>query len=101
LIVPSKFYAVAAAGKPMLMIGDSQGEIGRLIWDHRCGTVIKPGDAATLADTLRRWSGAPEAITEMGARSRQMLDAQFTRRRALDQWSRMLGELRPPAQPAQ
>jgi colanic acid biosynthesis glycosyl transferase WcaI len=101
LIVPSKFYAVAAAGKPMLMIGDSEGEIGRLLRDHRCGTVVRPGDAATLADTLRRWSGAPEAITEMGARARQMLDAQFTRRRALDQWSRVLGELRPPAQSAQ
>jgi colanic acid biosynthesis glycosyl transferase WcaI len=101
LIVPSKFYAIAAAGKPMLMIGDSEGEIGRLIRQHRCGTIITPGDAATLADTLRRWSGAPEAIIEMGARARQMLDAQFTRRRALDQWSRLLAELRPLAQSAQ
>ena len=101
LIVPSKFYAVAAAGKPMLMIGDSEGEIGHLIRDHRCGTIIRPGDAATLADTLQRWSGAPGAIYEMGARARQMLDAQFTRRRALDQWSRLLGELRPLAQSAQ
>jgi glycosyltransferase involved in cell wall biosynthesis len=101
LIVPSKFYAIAAAGKPMLMIGDSEGEIGRLIRRHRCGTIIAPGDAATLADTLRRWSGAPEAVIEMGARARQMLDAQFTRRRALDQWSRLLAELRPLAQSAQ
>jgi glycosyltransferase involved in cell wall biosynthesis len=101
LIVPSKFYAVAATGKPLLMIGDSEGEIGRLIRDHRCGTIITPGDAATLADTLRRWSGAPEAISEMGARARQMLDTLFTRRRALDQWSRLLGELRPLVQSAQ
>lgn len=101
LIVPSKFYAIAAAGKPMLMIGDSEGEIGRLIRQHRCGTVIAPGDAATFVDTLRRWSGAPEAIIEMGARARQMLDAQFTRRRALDQWNRLLAELRPLAQSAQ
>lgn len=35
LIVPSKFYAIAAAGKPMLMIGDPEGEIGRLIRQHR------------------------------------------------------------------
>jgi colanic acid biosynthesis glycosyl transferase WcaI len=100
LIVPSKFYAIAAAGKPMLMIGDSEGEIGRLIRQHRCGTIIAPGDAATLTDTLRRWSGASEAIIEMGARARRMLDTQFTRRRALDQWRRLLAELRPPAQSA-
>jgi colanic acid biosynthesis glycosyl transferase WcaI len=101
LIVPSKFYAVAAAGKPMLMIGDSEGEIGRLIREHRCGAIIRPGDAATLADTLRHWSGTPEAITEMGARARQMLDAQFTRRQALDRWSRLVRELRPLAQSIQ
>jgi colanic acid biosynthesis glycosyl transferase WcaI len=100
LIVPSKFYAIAAAGKPMLMIGDSEGEIGRLIRQHRCGTIIAPGDVATLTDTLRRWSGGSEAIIEMGGQARQMLDAQFTRRRALDQWSRLLAELRL-VQPAQ
>jgi glycosyltransferase involved in cell wall biosynthesis len=100
LIVPSKFYAIAAAGKPMLMIGDSEGEIGRLIRQHRCGTIIAPEDVATLTDTLRRWSGGSEAIIEMGGQARQMLDAQFTRRRALDQWSRLLAELRL-VQPAQ
>lgn len=93
LIVPSKFYAVAAAGKPMLMIGDSEGEIGRLIREHRCGTIIAPGDAATLADTLRCWSEQPKSIAEMGAQARQMLDARFTRRRAFDQWRRLIGQV--------
>lgn len=101
LIVPSKFYSIAAAGKPMLMIGDPEGEIGCLIRQHHCGTIIAPGDAATLADTLRRWSGAPATIIEMGAQARRMLDTQFTRRRALDQWSRLLAELQPLARSAQ
>jgi len=93
LIVPSKFYAVAAAGKPMLMIGDTEGEIGRLIREHRCGTIIAPGDVATLAVTLRRWLEQPKSIAEMGAQARQMLDARFTRRRAFDQWRRLIGRL--------
>jgi glycosyltransferase involved in cell wall biosynthesis len=100
LIVPSKFYAVAAAGKPMLMIGDSEGEIGRLIREHRCGTIIRLGDAATLADTLRRWSEQPKSIAEMGAQARQMLDARFTRRRAFDQWRRLIGQLASRSQSA-
>ncbi len=93
LLVPSKFYAIAAAGKPMVMIGDPEGEIGRLIREHRCGTIIVPGDAAALADTLRLWSEKPKSIVEMGAHARQMLDAQFTRRRAFDQWGRLIGQL--------
>jgi colanic acid biosynthesis glycosyl transferase WcaI len=75
------------------MIGDSEGEIGGLIRDHRCGAIITPGDAATLADTLRRWSEQPNSIAEMGAQALQMLDARFTRRRAFDQWRRLIGQL--------
>jgi hypothetical protein len=59
------------------MIGDSDGEIGGLIRDHRCGAIITPGDAATLADTLRRWSEQPNSIAEMGAQAGKcwMLDS--------------------------
>ncbi len=93
LIVPSKFYGIAAAGRPILMIGDGDGEIARLVRQHRCGITITPGDAATLADTLRHWSEAPEALADMGAHARQMLDTEFTKRRALEQWSRLLEQL--------
>lgn len=90
LIVPSKFYAIAAAGKAIVMIGDDEGEIGRLVREYRCGATIAPGDGVKLADTLRQWSKEPAVITEMGARARQMLEVQFTRRRALDDWSRVI-----------
>jgi glycosyltransferase involved in cell wall biosynthesis len=93
LIVPSKFYGIAAAGRPIVMIGDHEGEIARLVRQHRCGIVVAPGDAATLANALRRWSNSPEIAAEMGARARQMLDAQFSRRQALEQWSRLLDRL--------
>jgi hypothetical protein len=46
-----------------------------------------------LADTLRRWSEQPNSIAEMGAQALQMLDARFTRRRAFDQWRRLIGQL--------
>jgi glycosyltransferase involved in cell wall biosynthesis len=53
---------------------------------YRCGIVIAPGDAVMLADTLRRWSNAPQIAAKMGARTSEMLDAQFNRRRALDSY---------------
>jgi colanic acid biosynthesis glycosyl transferase WcaI len=95
LIVPSKFYGIAAAGKPIVMIGDGEGEIARLVRRYRCGIVIAPGDAVMLADTLRCWANGPRIASEMGARARQMLDAQFNRRRALDQWTRLIDRVDP------
>jgi hypothetical protein len=47
---------------------------------------LPPGDAVMLVDTQRRWSNAPQIAAEMGARTRQMLGAQFNRRRALDRY---------------
>jgi glycosyltransferase involved in cell wall biosynthesis len=96
LVVPSKFYGIAAAGRPIVMIGDREGEIARLVRRHRCGITVTPGEFGILAQTLRCWLNAPQAIGEMGARARQMLDAQFTRRQALDQWRRLLDQLASP-----
>jgi len=93
LIVPSKFYGIAAAGRPIVAIGDTEGEIARLVRQHRCGVAVAPGDAGMLAETLRLWSRAPHTVLEMGARARQMLDGQFTRRHALAHWSRLLERL--------
>src|SRR5262249_2364813 len=41
LSVPSKFYGVAAAGRPTVAIGSSDGEIARLVRQHASGLVIE------------------------------------------------------------
>src|SRR6516162_6158398 len=93
LIVPSKFYGIAAAGKPIIVIGDKNGEIGRLVEQHGCGIVVAPGDADSLVTALRRLSSAPETISEMGRRARAMLDGHFTRQQALQRWSGLIDRL--------
>ena len=67
LLLPSKFYGIAAAGKPVIFIGDTNGELARLVTQHGCGLAVAPGDAVTLVETLQRWSNAPATIAEMGA----------------------------------
>jgi glycosyltransferase involved in cell wall biosynthesis len=93
LIVPSKFYGIAAAGKPIIIIGDKNGEIARRVQQHGCGIVVAPGDADALVDALQHLANAPGAILEMGRRARAMLDAHFTRQKALQRWSGLLDQL--------
>jgi len=45
LIVPSKFYGVLAAGRPVIFIGDKEGEIAKIIDQHNCGYVIDGSDS--------------------------------------------------------
>ena len=93
LMVPSKFYGIAAAGKPIVVIGDPNGELGRLVQRNACGFAIAPGDSEALTATLRQLLSAPQTVSEMGARARQMLDAHFTRRQGLARWRRLLDQL--------
>jgi colanic acid biosynthesis glycosyl transferase WcaI len=93
LLVPSKFYGIAAAGKPTIIIGDKNGEIARLVQQHGCGIVVPPGDADALVDALLRLSNEPQTVSQMGRRARTMLDANFTRQNALERWSGLLDQL--------
>ena len=52
LIVPSKFYGIAAAGRPVIAICAKDGEIGRMVERYRCGGVVEPGHAGALVDLI-------------------------------------------------
>lgn len=92
LIVPSKVYGIACAGKPVIVIGDKDGELARLVQQFACGVVIAPEDAGALVGTLLRLSTAPELGAEMGGRARKMLDAHFTKRKGLERWRELLDQ---------
>jgi colanic acid biosynthesis glycosyl transferase WcaI len=93
LMVPSKFYGIAAAGKPIVVIGDPNGELGRLVQHHACGFAVAPGDGEALAAIVRQLLDAPQTVSETGTRARNMLDAHFTRRQGLARWRRLLDQL--------
>jgi colanic acid biosynthesis glycosyl transferase WcaI len=91
LIVPSKLYGILAAGRAVLFIGDSDGEVGRVIERARCGRQIAVGDSTTLADVLRNLQAKPEVLARMGAQARQMLCEHYGLQRALDSWIAVIG----------
>lgn len=93
LIVPSKVYGIAAAGRPIITIGDPDGEVGRLVAAHRCGFVVKPGDADALVGALLGLASEPDTATQMGAATRHMLEARFSRMQALQRWRQLLDRL--------
>ncbi len=93
LIVPSKFYGIAAAGRPMIAICDKDGEISRLVQQYECGIVIEPADVDQLVDAILRLSLDPQLRAVMGRNARAMLDARFTRHRALEEWQNLLERL--------
>jgi glycosyltransferase involved in cell wall biosynthesis len=69
LIVPSKFYGVAAAGRPTLFIGAADGEVARLIDQASCGFTVAPGDEKALVDRIVQLAGDRELCSSLGKRA--------------------------------
>lgn len=93
LIVPSKFYGIAAAGRPIIAVTAATGEIARLVEAHKCGYVVEPGDVRSLIKTIVCLSENQPQTRAMGRRARQMLEASFTRRHTLDKWRSLIAEV--------
>ena len=70
--VPSKFYGIAAAGKPVLGVLEEGAEIERQIREAGCGRVTEPGDYAGFAESIRWFAdrAGAEELYEMGRRGR-------------------------------
>jgi glycosyltransferase involved in cell wall biosynthesis len=96
LIVPSKFYGIAAAGRPVIVISSRFGEIARQVSKHRCGLVIDIGDSKGLARAIMQFRANPQMVAEMGARSRELMEREFSRRTAFERWAALLDGIGAP-----
>jgi glycosyltransferase involved in cell wall biosynthesis len=96
LLFPSKFYGIAAVGRPIIAITSTQSELAKLVAQYQCGLVVEQRDAKTLALELKRLRAAPEVCSAMGAHARAMLNARFTRAHAIDAWARTLRKIYHP-----
>jgi glycosyltransferase involved in cell wall biosynthesis len=90
LIVPSKFYGALAVGRPVVFIGARDGELARIIEEHRCGSVVAPGDVEGLAAAIRALAEDPEAAAEMGRRGLEAYRTRFAPPHALAAWEHTL-----------
>ena len=83
LIVPSKIYGVMSAGKPMLYVGDKEGEVGSLVIEHGIGGVVAEGDSEALVSQIQKMKESPAWLTEMGDASRRLFDEHYSREMSL------------------
>jgi glycosyltransferase involved in cell wall biosynthesis len=93
LMVPSKFYGIAAAGRPTVFIGDKDGEIARTLARHECGFTVATGDGAGLARTILTLAAQPDLCRSLGERARMAAEAEFDRSIAIARWIELLTEV--------
>ena len=90
LIVPSKFYGIAASGRPMIFLGDTKGEIAALINRYNMGFVAALGDHQTLVNKFNLLASNSNLCHTMGTNSRGVFDNKFNHNIALKAWEKVI-----------
>jgi glycosyltransferase involved in cell wall biosynthesis len=93
LIVPSKFYGIAAAGRPAIFIGDADGEIARLLREHGCGVTVPQGDGVALAAAVEHLAHNPSLCLASGENGRRAAEQRFGIDKAVSSWEDALRTL--------
>lgn len=97
LSVPSKTYSNLAAGRPLVFVGDLRSSSAALIQETGCGVALARGQAAELAQTLRRWADDPATVAQLGQRARQVFEERFDRPHAVRAYLQTLFRCLSPA----
>jgi glycosyltransferase involved in cell wall biosynthesis len=93
LMVPCKFYGVAAAGRPTVFVGDVTGEIPTILRDADCGSAIPIGDVDGLIECILRLRDSSAQVERWSSNARAVFVQRFDRRHAIDSWCSVLLEV--------
>ncbi len=92
LVAPSKLYAALATGRPLAVICEPHSYLRAMIAEAGCGEAFANGDAAGLADFIRRLAGDRQLVKQMGQAGRRYLKSHFTPDLIAKQYSKLLVE---------
>ena len=91
LVVPSKYYGVAAAARPVLFSKD--GEIARLIRENQCGFAVPSGEANKLVSHILEIARNPQLGRKMGERGRASFEQYWDQAHALQHWEQLIANV--------
>lgn len=90
LILPSKFFSILAAGKPVLWVGPRESECGTILRETQCGFEMASGDSNSLTEKIRFLMTHRTEAGEMGQRGRAAYEAKYSSQRACEKWRAVL-----------
>jgi colanic acid biosynthesis glycosyl transferase WcaI len=90
VVVPSKLFGSMAVGRPTILVGSEDSECGRILLEHRAGTVVPCGDVQALVQCIETLRGDLAAREAMGRAARAALQTLYDRPIACSRIERIL-----------
>ncbi|MDG2426909.1 MAG: glycosyltransferase family 4 protein [Acidimicrobiales bacterium] len=73
--VPSKTYAILAAGRPLVGSVDEGSEVARVVLEAEAGLAVPPDDLDALVDAVQSLADDPQRCARMGDAGRRWAEA--------------------------
>lgn len=83
LIVPSKFYGILAVGRPVIFIGDKQGELAKIIQKQSSGQIVEQNDYNHLVAAIDSQYVSEVCVLQI----RKLFEQSFSKSRAIREFS--------------
>ena len=90
LLVPGKLYSAMAVGRPIIFIGDEQGEVARTITRFNCGRVVPIGDTQALIKMILMLYNDRSLCETFGRNARLAFTQHFDKAIAMQRWHALL-----------
>jgi colanic acid biosynthesis glycosyl transferase WcaI len=90
--VPSRSYNILCAGKPILAVGEPEGEISQLLNDKDVGWVIPPGDAGKIVAAVKTVLADRAMLEVMSKRARDVAESEYSSSYIIDRYAEMIEE---------
>lgn len=84
--VPSKSYNIMAAGKPILMVGESNSEIALCVKEYNLGWVIEPNNPLMLKEAFESIYEHRDELSSIKNNARCMAETLFAKESVLDKY---------------
>ncbi len=88
-LMPSKYYGILAAGRPMAFLGNPFSALAQEIVNHDCGIILDYKDQRSWKEQILDLQQHPHRLLDMGANARQLFEQRYTTENALQSWERI------------
>lgn len=88
--VPSKFYNLLAAGKPILYIGPKNSELHLIIQEFKIGWFVEAGNVQEISNTIEEIINTGESIlSEYSSNARILAETKFSKKIILSKFNKL------------
>ncbi|MBN1126550.1 MAG: glycosyltransferase family 4 protein [Sedimentisphaerales bacterium] len=93
MVMPSKFFAALAVGRPVIFAGSENSAPAEWIIKHKLGWILSPDSIEWVADQLRGLTREPGRLEQIQENCRRVYRMHFSRKIMENQWVRHLQKL--------